>query len=844
VAVDEGTGDSVGGEAATERPIETADLLALATGDEVAQGQAVRRIVQLWESQDRAMKRRHVFWQRNRLWLKGYPAVQAMPVSTDLSEWRLDIPYALEEMTPVMSRVDTLLERLAAHLFVDRPEPLVEPSQDTDQARDAAEFAERLLTVDGAENGTNDLRLFTSAEKRAGVPGSSFVFFRVDPFAGGWRPMEIMAHPQAQSVEDAAIDPFTGAPATPDQLMKRYVTAEGVDELGQPVPAGLTDDPRAADQQWLPRVVPKLVSPYQVRVLPETAEDIADAEAALVLMPWTLGQLRATFPDWFATLDVEDQEALIKWRPQAARWSLAWYVQEGLKQELPKGPEGEPHPDELVWTLAWYAKACPDYPWGGYVLTAGGKWVCHAQEWAAEIETPDGMNRLPLDIPIAQCKQLTDDDAGDFYGRGVVEDLGPADNLRMQIIEAWRDHLDRFLHPHTFLPLGSNVQAEQLATRGTAPIYVNPAGTPIVEPVPPFLPDGKEMLDRATMDMNDTLGLWETGMQVSGNAKSGIAKQIDLQQSNANISGIRQNAVTFIERYWRLKLQLWSAFCTIPQRVRFVGEDGAYKEREWSATDLRDVAEVRIRAGSFTQMTPDQKEQYVSMLLQQQRIDADEAERLLASNASARLGRLDNPHRMRVRRQLAAWRQGPSAEWMQQAQQYEQAQQLAQEMAQQQPQTPDQPPMPPEAFLRVAGIAPPPSPFDTLPVDEEPPVARIRHAELQRAMAGTEFASFPRPWQGMLVQAYEQARQAAGLILPREQAEQQQAQMQQQMQMQAQQQQAAEQARAAAAAEQARIKEGTKAEAQMAVEDAKARNAQLAREHEMTIETMTPAVIA
>jgi len=652
-----------------------------------------------------------------------------------------------------------------SHILVDSPVPEVEPGTDSDAARDRAEFTERLLSIDGESAGTNDNRIFASCLKRSSVTGSAFVYFHVDPYGNGWKPMEMMAHPMAESADAANVDPMSGLETDESQLVRKFVTAEGT----------LTDDRGLAEKQWLPKVVPEIVSPYQVRPVPETADSVDDAEGMMILSPRTLGQLKNQYESVKA-LDPENLEHIVGWKPTAAKWALSWFLQDNLKVSLPRGPDGEPDDDEIVWTLGYYVKACPSYPMGVYILTAGGKHLLHAGEWSKEVETEQGTTTLALDLPFAQCKQLLDEDSGDFYGKGVVEDLGPADSVRMEIIDAWLAHKDRFLYPHTFLPIGSNVQPEQMANRGVAPIYVNPAGTPVVETVPPFLPDGIQLLDRATYDMNDALGLYASAQGASDpSIRSGKHAEVEVSQGSVNLSQLKRNATTFIERYWRVKLQHWRAFCTIPQRVAFVGDDGAYKEREWAASDLSDVSSVRVKRGSFTQLTPEQKEQTVLQLLQLGRIEESEADRILASSVSVRLGRLDNPHRSRVRRQLAEFKAGPPEGWAEMAMQAKQSQEMAQRALQEAeaqgiPSEQAQTMIPPPESVRT--------PFEPLPVDEEPPVAKVRHIELSRAMADASFTKFPPEWQQLLTDSYEKSRQDAGLILPREQAEQAQAQQQ------------------------------------------------------------------
>jgi hypothetical protein len=129
----------------------------------------------------------------------------------------------------------------------------------------------------------------------------------------------------------------------------------------------------------------------------------------------------------------------------------------------------------------------------------------------------------------------------------------------------------------------------------------------------------------------------------------------------------------------------------------------------------------------------------------------------------------DDPHRMRVRRQIATWEDGPPQGW-----------QPLPPQVQVNPQTGQQQLVPPNPLQDpvLGGI------FMVLPCDQVQHVAQVREYELGRALAGTKFSRQPPPWQAGIVAAYEGARQAAGMFtvaeMQRAQAQQAQAAQQQQ----------------------------------------------------------------
>lgn len=55
---------------------------------------------------------------------------------------------------------------------------------------------------------------------------------------------------------------------------------------------------------------------------------------------------------------------------------------------------------------------------------------------------------------------------------------------------------------------------------------------------------------------------------------------------------------------------------------------------------------------------------------------------------------------------------------------------------------------------------PPWTPFQSLPMDSEPEIARVRKRRLAHLMATVRFTAQPKEWQAVVVQAYMEARQA------------------------------------------------------------------------------------
>lgn len=702
------------------------ELLDLARQDPE---ECARKIKKLWELQDPAMKRRKVIWDQHKLWMMGIRGIRARPVSTDINRWELYVPPGALDMPPVLDQTESLLDKVTSHVMADKAQPMVLPVDDSPQERDGAQFAERWLTVMGGESGSNDDKIFRTGEKKAGIYGSSFVYHYVDQ--NGW-------------------------------------------EADAQAPDG---------RRWRQQICKKLLPPFYVRPIPETAHDIADADGCLVMDTTNVGDLKRRFPEITGQWSAEVWTQVVEWRPQASKWALPWYV----NQRMNKGPEfkqdGTPTDASPVITLALYMYAKAEYPDGCYLLSAGGTQMLWPGPEGDESGHPDDGDWLdhseedkprPLDLPIVQIKQLTDDIADDFYGRALIQMLGPIGEIRASIVLAWLQYLDRFTYPHTFLPLGSVVQPDQLAARDGRAIYFNPQGQPVIEPVPPFPPDAKEFLDRAEAVENDITGLYASTGEGDENVDSGV--QLALQQSAAvmNITQISDNLGDAIERSWRVSLQHARAFIDEPQLLKFEDEDGSYREQEWQGMQFAGANEARIKPGTFTQMSQEARENQLIKWQQLTWIAPDEARDLVASGMRARVGVEDNPFLRKIRRELSTWRKGPTPEWMQQAQQ-QQAQQVPLEAHAQitgQP-VPPPPPPPPGPFVRVAS-------------DMEQDVAKTRHGEIRRELSSSGFTKMPEPWQGVLLAEYQAMCQAGGVMTLAQQTQANDAQMQKEAQLQSQ----------------------------------------------------------
>lgn len=749
-----------------------------------------RAMVKLVQDQAPARRRRRAETKCNELWLRGIRGARVKPRSEDRDDVELTVPLGAFNQPPIMDRADELLEKLISHLLADPPMPDAEPSGDNDADRDAAEFTTRLLTVEGAESGFNNLGLLRRAGRKSGVAGSGFISFFVDPMGGGWRPMEIRAHPQATTVQNATTDPLTGSDADEETLTTRYVTATDT----------LTDVPSEAQEQWVPKIRTEVGTGENVVMLPATCRGINDANGE-VLIRWTeLGELKAMFPDTVGTMSDEQLRTLVDWKIDEAKRAKPGFLSSKDISASGTDESGKITDSALVCTLSLYYKSHGSYKKGAYIV-AGGDTVLHRALHVGMVQGPKDGDLIEecLELPTSQVRQLDDDIFDDPYGRGLVAKIGPADEVRGQVILSLLDYIERFAHPHWFLPIGSVIQPDQLSIRDDTPILYNPQGKPEQEVIPAFPPDLKEFADRASTAQDSALGLGETasGLEVP-TVTSGKQADSIIQQSHVNLTGIMANMADAQERAWRIVTQLMRVYFTIPCKMKYVGDDGAYKEREWTRADLGSTRNIRIARGSFTQQNRIQKQSMLDQRLQAQLIDRQEYDRLSGANLSATIGTQDNPHLLRVRRQISTWRENPQQKAFEQAvvqkQQGLKAYQaaVAQHQALQSPvapapavqvpgaQVPGAPPVAPTPAPAAPPIPPPqPPPDPTLrfnpfadhrPVDDEPDVSALRHLELRREVAGTAYRRATAEWRQFLTDEYLVSRKNANILsIPQQQ---------------------------------------------------------------------------
>lgn len=724
---------------------------------EMEESAAVKRLMEDWDQSHRYIKNDIEMWKINVRRSEGYTGVRLNKVQ---DEARAYVPWTATPNLTAMNQAARLKRRVRALLFADPPRLEGTPGGDEDEDRDASDLATHALDDIGSEGNLSYNIKAADAFDSASDFASAFIRFWVDPTGGGWRPKELQAAPVPEATAtDPLYQPGGQIPwAKPDGTIPdpiiRYVRQDGT----------LSDkknDPQVV-REWLPKIRDEELDGRHVRLIPHTSRDLWEADGAMVGAMVPLGVLKGIFPQ-ITKLAPEKLREIVNARPQSAR------------DLIPKSQQHQPGDiadATLVFVLSRYHRQSATYPKGAYLCAVGTDTMLHREElW-------DETNGEPLDIPITQFKQFNRKDKP--LGIALMEFLGPGNELRAYLFGYFLDHLERLANRAIYAPVTGIYTDEQLQNP-MGQVFRIVAGTePKYGEVPELPRDIKELFAAVKEDLNDEAGVYReaaAGENPAG-VKSGTHFQQIVEQTVQAMSDLRQNMERGYTRGGRIILQLIRARYTVPTRVKWTGDDGAYKEQAFVGADLGSCRDVRLAKGSFTQLAPSHKaalaEQMFTLVDEttgERVIGMDELRSVMSGNVGGQLAVQDNPHILRVRRQINMWRKGPPEG------------------------TAD---LPPTLDQATGQMVQPPDPvaagiFAPGPTDDEPTVARLRAYELGRAIASTRYSRWPAAWQQAIAIEYIRMRQAAGIQTVAEAAAAQQQQVQQQqgnaMQLEAQKQQ-------------------------------------------------------
>lgn len=734
---------------------------------------------------------------------RGYPwgNLEYVP---DQSIYKFTMPYGTKgySIQAIPNKAWDLVNKATERLLVDFPAPDPTPLNDSDEAKNAAEMAGRFLSQDASEDGTNDPAVFYQATDKALTCASSYVHVWTDPTGDGYVPLQIKAHPQALSPDNPLVGP-DGMPTT--DYVLRYVTEDNQ----------FTDDPMQAAPQWMPKLRTEIWGREHIRVYPETVS-VHAAEKVIGMYYCTIGEAKRRWADTVGQMSPADLSALCDWTPprylvllppfERARWQL------NVGDSKQKSGSSD---ERLMFYYIVYQRSTPEYRKGAEIVVTGaqGGIVLHRNVLAADVSimgdqgTDQKTECRVMDIPVVQVTPRGDPDDRDPSGTAYIEMFGGATEFAATLQMGYLENCDTILHSEKYTIATSPVEGWQVTearASGDGIPVLSKDDLPFYPQQPPLPQNLLEMLEYGT-NQQDSIASLDKPAQGSNDQQevSGVARNISVQQSNIGLSRMGLSINGSYERYCRIKIQKVMRDFTVPQQLRFVGEDGAYKQEQWTGTDFALVGDVRIKAGTGTLMTPQAKVNYLSQVTAFGLIGPDEAKEAARPTFAKDLGIPDNPHQQYIERCVTQWLHGPPQGWVEQWTPYAQAQaQFAQAEQQYQQQiiayqaaqqntalvqggpppatlgpqqqydqamlqyeqavlalqanplspVPPQPPQPPQ-------IPRPWTPFEPRPNDGEPEIAILWKLRLSKVMSTVKYSEAIPEWRQPLDQKYQMAMQ-------------------------------------------------------------------------------------
>lgn len=763
-----------------------------------------------------------------RLVVDGYPWATLFH-DTTRDTYTLELPYGVKRLSiqPIPNKNLELVNETSEQILVDFPEIDCEPIDDSEEAKNASTAGDRFLAQDDGEQGTNEAVVYDDRVKTALFTATSYVEYWVDPSGGGYVPLQILAHPQAESPDEPLTGP-DGAP-TADYIL-RYVTAP---EGGQ-----FTDDPSAAAPQWQPKLMVSKWGREHIRCYPENAP--ADkADQIIILGHCTLGQGKKRWKK-LADMAPEDLSALCDWTPtnylrllpkyQRARWKL----DDGKTKN-----KGGASDERIMFYYHRFVKPCPDHPKGADVVLSGidNGLVIDRKLLAVEVEVSKGQAQRVKEtrcreIPVNPITPRGDPTGQDPTGKCYLSLVVGATEHNAVLAQGFSENVRKIIKTPFMVSSLSPVTGDTIeAARASGDlIIVQSASVDAPVPLtPPPLPAAFERIYEMSDEAINRASFRERAASGANNARerSGKALQIAVSQNSIGNSSMITAVNNSRARGARIKLELMMAECTTAQQVAYVGEDGANKLMDLHAMDFALIGKVSIKAGTGTGLTQDNKVQYLGNLKAEKMISEQEATDAARPSFSKRLGLPANPHEQYVSRAIDSWLDGPPQPdpkapptmdpngqpvppqtwqqqyraWMDAQTQYEQAQAQyaaavqAQQLAMQNQAIVDAgPPQPlgPETQNEQAGVqfaqarlalmqtpmgpAPVPpqppqvpkpwTPFEARPNDTEPELSGIWMRKLSLTMSSVDYEKFRKTqaeWTDVFNRQYDLVRKSAAV---------------------------------------------------------------------------------
>jgi hypothetical protein len=623
----------------------------------------------------------------------GYPW-STLTKKPGIDRYEQSLPYGSSGVTiqAVPNKAWDLINKTTEALLVDFPQIEAEPGDDGERATAASDYITRFLKQNASEQGTNDVVLWNDRVARSLTCASSFLECWTDPTGGGYIPLQIPAHPQAESPMQPMIGP-DGMPTVSPVL--RYVTSVGPD--GQPTEQSqFTEDATKAAPQWQPKLMAQKWQNEHIRIYPES-KTLDQAEKVIILGYCTLGEAKRRWPT-VAEMSDDELSKLSDWTPPRYPALLPFYLRARWKLTDGRDKVKQGSSDERVMFYYHpFIKACPDYKKGADIVVTGafqGR-IIDKGFLSTEVEVPadpttdqgqptgETKNQKEtrcMEIPVVQITPRGDPDEQSPRGRAYIELFAGAVESNAHLALSAAEVIDKNLHLEGYSASTSPVSGQQRedsrATGDLIPLVRAEDKPTWGEPVQ-FESNFFRLYELSDEAIN-SISSSERAATGQDNAPERSGKAIALATSNNNVSlGGMNNAINNAYCRWaRIKVEQAMSKFTTAQQVNYVGDDGIFKQQDVTSVDFALVGKMTIKTGTGTVTSPQQKLQDLAGLTQGGMLSQDEAAEAARPAFSQRLGLPASAHEQRIERQITAFLKGvPSPDWITQWQQYTAAKQ-------------------------------------------------------------------------------------------------------------------------------------------------------------------------
>ena len=670
-------GGNAGGKPVTDAPADdAAEPQPQATLVDASDVDAFRTVDQLTKSQDRLRRNRHAI-DTYHTWLDSNVPFGRLDKVPNQNVWtaKLAPGVSMERSAAVPNKAADLCTKVVDALLADPPKPNPQPHVDDESVDAAADLASEVLRQNAGESGINEIQQYRWALRNALTRSTSFLEFDVDEDGGGYQAYQVLAHPQAQDPANPreAVDPMTGMALPAVNPILRFVSAQGqfVEEASQ------------ADRSWLPKLVVRRHARTKVVCIPATAS-VEDADMLILTDFCTIAEGRTRWKETVGTMTSEDLAALAQWRPSYADMIVPFTFRGGQADGI-AGPSVDevgsfsPLLQRRMFFHRCFISKSTEYPDGLHldITGANGGQRLGQQTMEYEVTLPVGGKETRCrDIPMVQVTPNQDVDGMDPMGWPFEARFDGSAQADAMQLSSYLDALERMANPHVFLRSNAAIDDDEWFDR-SKPIVIGPQDqAPFYEqfsPLPPVVAFSEYLQTR----QDTASGLTATAQGLdSPNAQSGIAKRLTVRQAQISLAGIQQQLHAAMTRGWRISCQWIQATFTIPQLIRFSGEDVSNQEQWWTGSDFSGIDTIGIEPGTGTFMTAEDKANYVAFLQGQQWLDPERAAEIGITGIARDLGLPTDATTAAVERSVAVWLKGPPEGWVEQWQAYQQQKQV------------------------------------------------------------------------------------------------------------------------------------------------------------------------